>query len=234
MREETPISPIRMGGRFGRWIGAAMLAHFVFVLCVIIWRREAPGEVLWLSHMSLLLSGLGLVLQSALLVATALTAVGILHGLWLLDSLPGLTLGYFPLGATTYLLTSDVCTVVATAHHFYMAPLLFTIVWRHGAYPKAALPMACLLWLVLTVTSRIAVPPIFNVNFAFCVPMAADHPFIAWINQLDAVSYLLILNVLVSAATFLPLVVLMRLAEAGRQAKRQIAAQTTLRQTKGR
>ena len=209
MIPETPVSARPIGGRFGRWIGAGLLVHFAVVLCIINLAREAPGEVLWLSHVSLLLAGLGLLLQSALPVTTALTTVGVLHGFWLVDSLSGLMLHWFPLGATDYLLTADRWTRVATAHHFYLAPLLFVIVWRHRTCPKATLPVASMLFMLLTLVSRVALSPVINVNYAFRVTAAMDHPLVAWVNSLSPVLYLFVINMLVTTMMFLPVSLLM-------------------------
>jgi len=179
------------------------------VFSVINLLRHAPGEVLWLCHVSLLLAGLGLVTQSARLVATAFTAIAVPHAFWLVDSLSGLVLGWFPLGATTYILTTDTWTRIATAHHFYLAPLLFVIVWRHGLFSEAALPGASVLFLLLSVASRVAGSPALNVNYAFFAVPAASHPFVAWLNGLGPISYLLVLNTVVTGAMFAPVCMLL-------------------------
>ncbi|HPD28636.1 MAG TPA: hypothetical protein PLL20_01480 [Phycisphaerae bacterium] len=202
-----PTRPI--GTRFGRWIGAALLLHFAYVVGLINLVRQSPGEVLWLCHISLLLAGLGLVTQSVRLVAIACTAVALPHTFWLIDSLSGLLLGWFPLGATAYILTTDTWTRIATAHHFYLAPLLLVIVWRHGSFSRLALPAASLLFLLLSVTCRVAVSPALNVNYAFFAVPAADHPFVTWVNSLDAIPYLLLINAIVTGVMFAPVALLM-------------------------
>lgn len=150
-----PMRPI--GARLGRWIGATLLLHFAYVFSVINLLRQAPGEVLWLCHVSLLLAGLGLVTQSTRLLAIAFTAVAVPHAFWLADSLSGLLLGRFPLEATAHMLTTDTWNRIATEHHFYLAPLLFVIVWRHHLFSEAALPGASVLFLLLSTASRVAI-----------------------------------------------------------------------------
>lgn len=207
--DETFLPTRPVGTRFGRWIGAALLLHFAYVVGVINLLRQAPGEVLWLCHVSLFLAGLGLVMQSVRLVAIACTAIALPHALWLVDSLSGLLLGWFPLGATAYLLTADTWTRIATAHHFYLAPLLVVIMWRHGSFSRAALPGASALFLLLSVTSRLAVSPALNVNYAFFAVPAADHPFIAWVNSLGAIPYVLVINAFATGALFAPVALLL-------------------------
>jgi len=204
------ISPGRIGGRFGRWIGLALLIHFVVVITVANVVRHAPAEMVWISHVSLLVAGLGLVLNSTLLVAAALTAVGVLHGLWLIDSLSGLLFGWFPLGGTRYLLVADPWTRAATAHHFYLAPLLFVILWRHRAYPWTAWPLASGLFLVLSLLSRASGSPALNVNWAFRVGAVEDWWLVVAINSLSTVSYLVVLNAGAAVVLFLPVALLMR------------------------
>lgn len=199
-----------LGGRFGRWIGAGLLVHFAVVLCVIVFARGAPEEVLWVSHVSLLLAGAGLVSQSTLAVTTALTMVGVLHGLWMIDSLPGLLVGRFPVGATRYLLTANLWTWIATSHHFYLAPLLAVIVYHHRAYPRATLPLAILLFLALTTFGRAFLAPATNVNYAYHIAASPEHALVARLNSLDPISYLLTLNAVVAVAMFAPVALLMR------------------------
>jgi len=208
--QETLVPTRPVGARSERWIGAALLLHFAYVFGVINLVRQAPVEVFWLSHTSLLLAGLGLVTQSRRLVATVFTAVAVPHALWLVDSISGLVFHWFPLGATAYILTADTWTRIATAHHFYLAPLLFVIVWRHGAYSRACLPGASLLLVLLTVASRTLGSPEINVNYAFRVEIMGQDPLITWLNSLDAIPYLVVGNVLVTILMFMPVFVLMQ------------------------
>lgn len=185
------------------------MLHLAYVVGVINLLRQAPGEVLWLCHVSLFLAGLGLVMQSVRLVAIACTAIALPHALWLVDSLSGLLLGWFPLGATAYLLTTDTWTRIATAHHFYLAPLLVVIMWRHSSFSRAGLPDASALFLLLSVTSRFAVSPALNVNYAFFAVPATDHPFVTWVNSLGTIPYVVAINAFATGALFAPVALLL-------------------------
>jgi hypothetical protein len=196
-----PAHPI--GGRHGRWIGAALLVHFV-VVCAVKISSGRGEEILWMSHVGLLMAGLGLVSRSVLMATTALTCVLVLHGLWLLDCLCWWTFGVFPLGATNYLVHADAWDWVATAHHFYLAPLLVVIVLRHRQWPDETLLGATAAYLFLSAISRAVTTPAANINYAFGVLTALDHPLVDLANRLPGSLYMLGLNAFVCALVFGP------------------------------
>lgn len=192
-----------IGGPHGRWIGAALLVHFG-VVCAVKISSGRGEEILWMSHVGLFLAGLGLASCSVPMVTIALTGVLVLHGLWLLDCLCWWMLGVFPLGATNYLVEADAWDWVATAHHFYLAPLLVVMVRRHRRWPDETLLGATAAYLILTVISRAVTTPAANVNYAFGVLTALDHPLVDLANRLPGPLYLLGLNAFVCALVFGP------------------------------
>jgi hypothetical protein len=153
---------------------------------------------------------MGLLLRSALLVSTALTSILLLHALWLLDAALGLATGTFPLRATGYLADAPVWIWLATAHHFYLGPLLLLLVLRARSYTMAALPAAMLLFAVLTLVSRWALPAVSNVNHAFTLLPTWRHPLGHSISRLPAAAYLVALNAVAAGLFFLPAAVLLR------------------------
>jgi len=128
-----------VGGRVGRWIGAVLLVHFAAV-CAVKVAKGRPEEILWMSHVGLLLAGLGLVGRSALLVCTALLCILLLHALWVFDCVSWWIGGSFPLGITGYLEEADTWVWLGTAHHFYLAPLLVVLVLVRRSMPRHSLP----------------------------------------------------------------------------------------------
>jgi len=128
-----------IGGRFGRWIGAALLVHFA-VVCAVKAAKGCPEEILWMSHVGLLLAGLGLVGRSTLLVCTALLCILLLHGLWVFDCVAWWMGGSFPLSITSYLEEADAWVWLGTAHHFYLAPLLVVLVLVRRSMPRHSFP----------------------------------------------------------------------------------------------
>jgi hypothetical protein len=192
-----------IGGRHGRWLGAALVVHFA-AICVIKASSGRPEEIGWLSHMGLLLAGGGLLLRSALPVATALTCVLVLHGIWVFDAVSWMVCGAFPIGVATYLPEANVWDWVATLHHFYLAPVLLFLIARARVWPEESLPAAMVVYLALTVFSRAAIAPAANINYAFGVRTALRHPWVEIANHLPGSWYMVGLNAFVCAFCFGP------------------------------
>ena len=192
-----------------RVLGAILLLHFL-VVCGIKWGQGGPAEILWMSHIALLLTGLGLCLRSPRLVATALVAVLIPHAIWLFDCGVGMTLGRFPLGICAYLESADWWTWIATLHHFYLVPLLLFLFARVRRVPREAFLAAVALFLYLTVVGRVCLPPMNNVNYAFLLLPGVDLPAVHWFNGLPRGLYLLALNAVMGGLVFLPTALLLK------------------------
>lgn len=184
-------------------LGIAMLAHFVLLAALKV-HIERPGEILWISHVALLLGGIGLVLARPRLVSSALISVAVLHALWLVDALCGVCLGTFPLGLTRYLLDCDLRSLAATSHHLYLAPILAAYMLRDGRPCRHAWLAASAVMTVVTVLSRFALPPELNVNFAHAVmPRSTDSAFV-WMNQQSSPVFLTIHLSVVTTCAILP------------------------------
>ena len=185
------------------WLGAVLLGHFA-VVCAIKAATGATGQIVWLSHFGLLIAGVGLIVRSPMLIAVAFVDVLVLHGIWLVDCICGLAGGTHPLGVTSYLNHADIWDWIATAHHFYLAPLLIVLIHRQRSFPVEALPAAVAVYLILTVISRGVLSPADNINYAWGVPVAEYLPLIAWGNQRDGSFYLVGLNAFVFVYMLLP------------------------------
>ncbi|MCP4249758.1 MAG: hypothetical protein GY778_22170 [bacterium] len=207
MNRPTP-STLPIGGRHGRAIGLFLLADFA-VVCGIKIALGISGEILWMSHMALLLAGLGLAFRSTLAVTTALTAALVLHGIWLFDWACWQISGGFPLGVTNYLADATPWVWIATAHHFYLTPLLVLFIIRHRQYPREALLAAIALFLALTSISRGWLSPTDNINFAFGLSVDLDHPFVHWANRVPGPVYMLGLNLFVALVMLGPTALLL-------------------------
>jgi hypothetical protein len=170
-------------------LGALLMTHFVIV-CAIKSAQGIPGDVLWMSHVALAFAGGGLLLGSRLFTGAALTAVAIPHMLWLIDFVTAQFVGSHPLRITHYLHGADTLTWIATAHHFYLLPLLSVIVLCGTRYRFASLNMAALLTIGFTLLSRAVLPPSLNVNFAFTTLPGLDIAPLRWLHSLPAAGYL--------------------------------------------
>jgi len=200
---------LRLSTPTRRALGGLMLAHFGLIVAVKI-ATGVAGEILWMSHIGLLLAAVGLLLDSPLLVATALIDVLVLHGLWLTDCIAWMLTGVFPLGITTYLRTAGAATWAATAHHFYLVPLLLGIVRPRAVRTPDTLLAAIAVYLLLTVISRACVQPALNVNFAFGVNFGPQVPLLEWGNRQPGTIYLPLLNAFVAVVMLTPAFIFLR------------------------
>ncbi len=184
-------------------MGVLLLADFLIV-CAIKVGKDIAGDIWWMSHMGLLIAAAGFLHRSVLLIGTALISVFVLHSLWLVDCVVWLLTGHFVLGVTHYLDGAGLGVWVATAHHFYLVPLLLISVLGCRRCPRASFPAAVALFLTLSLISRGFLAPANNVNFAFHVDTSLDWAFLDWANRLPGPVYLMVLNAFVSAGFFLP------------------------------
>jgi hypothetical protein len=174
------------------WLGVLLLVQFVLV-CV---GKLGPGkgeQLFWMSHAGLLLAAVGLLTGWQLLVSTALTCVMVPHVAWLADAAILAMRGRSPAGIAAYLQNADAWTWLATVHHFYLVPLLLIVLARDHLRPWASLLAATVIFTGLALISRAVLSPAHNVNYAFRMFAAADHPLVAAVNGLPGWAYMLVL-----------------------------------------
>lgn len=192
------------GPPFMRVVGALLLLHF-FVVVAIKVAIGKPSDILWMSHIGLVTAAVGLLIAKPVLVTAAFIELLALHSIWLFDCISWMTQGHFPMGIATYLTDADGWIWTATAHHFFLLPLLMLIVRTQPQRPLEALLFAMATYLVLTVLSRALLSPAENINYAFGVRIAWDHAFWNWANRnSNGPFYLLGLNAFVGLFMFLP------------------------------
>jgi len=207
----------------GEWwwpvVGALLLAQFA-VTAIIKFNKGLGDDVLWMSHMSLVIAGAGLIMRRPWLVAAALTGILFTHSLWLFD-LTAWLLGFgFPLRISHYMEGASLSTWVSTGHHLYVLPFLLWIVLRRGRYPWGALPAIMLIFVALTAMSYWFTDPARNVNRVHGIEPDFGFPPFIWANELreDAPNglrgnavYLLALNALSAAILFIPMAALLHI-----------------------
>ncbi len=201
--QNTPPAPRLLGGWLGPCLGWLCLGHFALQALIKL-GQEQPEQILWISHVGLLVAGLGLVLRSRLLIATALIQLFMLHTLWLIDVAVWQSFGIFPLGAVVYLNGADTWTWIGTSYHFYCVPALAIIVWRWRIHERAALLVAVTLSLALIVLSRAIVPPEANVNWAFGIETDKPIHALTLLNDLPGNLYMLALAAFATFLLFIP------------------------------
>jgi hypothetical protein len=203
-------------GRAGRWIGLALLINYLIAVLAKLAADKGP-ELFWMSHVGLLMAALGLIARRRWLVGAALTGVAVIHLMWITDAAVGLTTGSFPLRMADYLPKGDLKMWLGTAHHFYLVPLLAVLIIRDGHFPWRSLPVASLIFFVLTLISRYALSEQDNVNCAYLIRSGPSLGLITRLNGLKDLPYLLALNAGVTLLLFFPIALALRGATSLRQ-----------------
>ncbi len=189
------------------FIGGFLLLNFLIVVLVK-FQLGRTQELLWLSHVALVMAGIGFMFGRNLFVYTAATSIFLPHLIWLSDFTCWLLWGSNPLGITTYLNNANIWIWFGTLHHFYLLPVLTVLILRNGRYPLIALPVAIATYLYLTLFSRMFSHSAFNINYAFNFLPGLDAPLLNWFNQLPVHIYIIALNLTVDSFAFLPAAVL--------------------------
>lgn len=189
--------------QLSRALGWALITHFLFVM----WSKfsgSAPEDAWWLSHVCLGLAGAGLAIDSPRLITAALIAVFGPHMIWLGDFAVLMAAGNSPWGVTAYFFEVSLSQQIATAHHFYLVPLLWVICARQVDIPRGSLLVASGAVVFLTLFSRAVLPESSNVNYAFAVLPNAHLTLTNWANALPTAAFLLLINAWVIGTMCIP------------------------------
>jgi hypothetical protein len=192
-----------------RWFGVALAA----VAAIVVIQRAATDTLdglWWVSCVALLVAVAGLLIRSTLYISTALTMIGVTHTMWLLDAAAGLTTGFHPFGATSYLHDADVWKLIATSYHVFLLPMLLWVTVRLRAFDRNAFVASIIVFFGLSMISRFVLDDVTNVNYAHAIFPNIENAAIARINRLSAPLYLLILNASMVGVLFLPVTIIMR------------------------
>ena len=110
-----------------------------------------------------------------------------------------------------YWLGSEKTSVwIATAHHFYLTPLLAWIVIRHRMWRPESLLIAANLLLYLVILSRAITPSHLNVNYAYRLLDGVDWAVVEAVNNLPMPIDVLAGTALVVLITMCPTALLLR------------------------
>ena len=175
--------------------------------CVVVWWKVSSGcvgDLLWVSHVSLVMAGLGCLVGRAVFREAAFVLILVPHSIWLLDFLGWVVGGGAVLGLTDWLAHEGWLGWVATSHHFYLSGLLLGLVWLSGGWERMSLWVAVAAFLSLTVCARGMTEPADNVNWAWGVAPGIHGGVVGWVNRLAGEIYLLALNLGAFALAFLP------------------------------
>lgn len=189
--------------RWSRILGAMLAAQFILMVAIKIATGFAQ-EIAWMSHVALAAAAVGLLCSNAIFIASAFVGVSVLHCLWLADCFSWMATGDFPLGITNYLRDADGWVWLSTLHHFYLLPILIWSIRGLKRWPQEAFLAAVAAYLVLTTFSHALLDRSMNVNYAFGVLTAIDHPLVHLANRLPGATYLLGLVSFVTVFMFMP------------------------------
>lgn len=199
----------RESGLACRVVGGLLLAQWSGVVCI----KAAQGravELLWLSHVALLLTGVAFLTRSDRLLRVVFCAIAVPHAFWLADAAGVLLVGVSPMGVTQYLTAATPADWLATAHHFVMLPLLVAALWRRPGGRSGVLAEAWGVCVAVTLAARFLGGPASNVNYSYALLAGIDHPLLRALNAAHPSAYLLCLMGVLLVGVALPGVCLCR------------------------
>lgn len=165
-----------------------LLANCAVVVTIKCAQGRTP-ELLWLSHLTLALTALSLLTGRARLARIALTAIAVPHLLWLGDAAWLFVAGRSPLHITAYLANATPADWAATAHHFYLLPLLGLILYRRGGWDRCDALGAWALISIAFALGRALSSPAENVNYAHGLLGTIRNPALDWLNTAPPIAY---------------------------------------------
>ncbi len=150
-----------------RWLGLVWLAVYVPSYAV----AYGFTNFLFLCNLGVMLTAVGLLAESPLLLSSQAVAAPVIGIAWALDAGWRLATGEFLFGATGYMWDPQYPLFTRLLSLYHVAwPLL--VVWcvRRLGYDRRGWPLQTLIAAAAILTARLATAPADNVNFAFQDP----------------------------------------------------------------
>ncbi|MBI2176487.1 hypothetical protein HYU40_04055 [Candidatus Woesearchaeota archaeon] len=197
-------------GKYSEIIGALLLLHWVALLIDRL-TGKFLYNLLWMSHIGLLLAAVGFLRRNNLLLSAALISVFLGHGLWIYDFAMLMVTGASPLDYS--IRPAGLLQVPLTSHHLYLAPLLLLALWRQRKISPKGWMVASAVFAFASTASFLFVSPEFNVNCIHspCEELPRIFPFLQSL-ELNPLAYFLLANATMAAiGFFLPNLLLLRL-----------------------
>jgi hypothetical protein len=141
---------------------------FLCLLVPVYWARYGPGNFLWFSDIALIVTGLALWLESALLASTMAVGVLLPEGLWMASYFVRLTTGRRVTALADYMFDRNISRFLRGLSLFHLAlpPVLLWMVARLGYDDRAVVVQTMLAWIVLP-AAYLLTGPSQNVNWVF-------------------------------------------------------------------
>ncbi|HRC85454.1 MAG TPA: membrane-associated protein, partial [Thermoanaerobaculia bacterium] len=134
----------------------------------VYWQHNGVVNFLWFCDLANFLVGLGLVLESSLLLSSQAVGVLLIQVVWVFDFAGRLLFGRHPLGATRYMFELDTPLFVRlfSLFHVVMPVLLLWGLKRLGYNPGAFRLQTAIAWVVLPLSFWLG-EPAANLNWLY-------------------------------------------------------------------
>ena len=151
------------------------------VVCIVVffyWGHYGPGNFVWFSDIALILSVVGLWLESPLLLSMQAISVLLFECIWTVDFMGRVFFGVTLIGVAQYMFNPELPLFMRSLSLFHLVlPILLPwAVLRLGYDSRALLWQTVFAWAVLLV-SRLALPAEKNINWVFGPDPGAPLPF---------------------------------------------------------
>ena len=160
-----------------------LIALVVWLLLADLWMlRGRLDQLLWVSDMSMILTAVGFLLRSRLLITAQFIGILAYHLAWQLDLAVYAIIGETPLEVTSYMVgvgLSPLEKALSLFQHIYLIPATAWGVIRLGAAQRGWIFQTLQTWTVLA-AAYLLTDPVHNVNWIFGAPFASPARLGAW------------------------------------------------------
>jgi hypothetical protein len=150
-----------------------------YILIAIAWcRRYDPRQLLWFCDIAVLLTALGLLFRSRMLIMAQLTAIVFYHAVWNIDFWSILVFSKSPIGSASYMFYADLGLVeksLSLFTHVFIIPVALFGVYILDAPQRAWLIQWAQTFLILLLTYFLTFPE-ENINRVFGLEIIGISP----------------------------------------------------------
>jgi hypothetical protein len=162
--------PSAASRRFPPWLRFAAFAWLVFYIPTY-WRYWGLANFLHLCDVAVLLTSIGILVNSPVLISSQAVSSLVIDALWLLDAAWRLILRRHPIGGTEYLFNESYPLWLRLMSLFHIVlPVLLIWALRRMGYDRRALLFQSAVMILLFIAARFTNPS-ENINFVFTAPI---------------------------------------------------------------
>ncbi|KYQ93694.1 hypothetical protein DLAC_05082 [Tieghemostelium lacteum] len=126
-----------------KYINAIAVFFALYYCAQMYYRYQHRGwigfaDTFWLCNFTLVWGVFAIVLDKPFMMGMAVSCTAIVHSLWTIDAICGLTTGVFPIGNSEYIVWPDITwgEILTTTHHVWFCPLAIFTLHKNGGYPR--------------------------------------------------------------------------------------------------